>query len=449
MVQTAVGGTQKREGLYRIRAHGCHVLVGTPGRLQDLFSDPYSQVRAPNLSALVLDEADRLLDQGFAPAIDAIAELLPRRAEKDRQTLLFSATVPAEVMHMVRRIMKPDFKFVRTVQEGEQETHEKVHQKLVFAGGFENMMPALVELCKQQKEKCIDTPFKAIIYFASTAEVAMAASTFANLKAPSGRNAFFPASIVEIHGRLTQMQRTRAADTFRHSRSGLLLSSDVTARGMDFPNVTHVIQVGLPGSREAYVHRIGRTARADKGGQGWLLLTDLEKSEAKSRLRDLPLTLDTSLETARIDMSQDARLGAATAETLTQVIDASKLVHPQLKYAAYAAALGVYGWVPSKQRLIDSLNARAKYCWAMEKPPGVAHKLAAKLGYLGCRGLEISSQDFGSDQDPNSRFGRPLFGNSNRGRGGGNFGGRSFTGGGGRERSSGFGSNRGYGGEDR
>lgn len=438
IVQTAVGGTYKREGLRRIQEQGCHILVGTPGRLEDLLSDPYSRVSAPNLSALVLDEADRLLDQGFSQAIEDIQGHLPRRSDVDRQTLLFSATVPPEVMHMVRRTMKPDFQFVRTVQEGEQETHEKVPQKVSFTTGFDNVMPALVELCKQAQQNLQGKPFKAIVYFGATAEVALAASTFAHLKAPGsdaalGRNPFHPASIIEMHGRLDQIQRTRAADTFRRSESGILISSDVTARGMDFPNVTHVIQVGIPPNREAYVHRIGRTARGDKGGEGWLLLTDFEKSEARQRLRDLPLTLDMSLETARIDMSRDAQLNASAAETLTQTINASKLVHPSLKQDAYLAALGLYNWASSKQRLVASLNARAKYCWAMDTLPPISHGVASRLGLLGLEGIVIgSSRRSESDDDPRSSYGGRTSNHSrdsSRGRTGGRlFGDRDLAG---------------------
>lgn len=422
IVQTAVGGTMKREGMYRIKTQGCHVLVGTPGRLHDILSDPYSGIKAPNLSAFVLDEADRLLDQGFSQAIEDIQQLLPNRSQRDRQTLLFSATIPREVMHMVRRVMKPDFKFVRTVKEGEQETHMKVPQKLAFVRGFDNIMPALVELCKREQQKSEGQNFKAIVYFAATSEVALAAATFANLNQSGGttsfgKNVFQSASIIEMHGKLTQQQRTHAADTFRRSKSGILLSSDVTARGMDFPNVTHVIQVGIPQSRESYVHRIGRTARGDKEGEGWLLLADLEKSEARSRLRDLPLVLDTSLETARIDMSQDAELSASAAETLTQTINASKLLSRPVKAAAYMANLGIYAWLSHKDQLIESLNARARYCWGMDTPPPISPSLAAKLGYRGVPGVEIGhSLDYqGGGGNFGSRSGGFGSGGSSRG----------------------------------
>ena len=439
IVQTAVGGSAKSMGLRKIMMEGCHILIGTPGRLNDILSDPYSQVRAPNLSAFVLDEADRLLDQGFAPDIAAIQELLPDRQKIDRQTLLFSATVPREVMQIVRRTMKPDFQFVRTVQEGEQQTHERVPQKVVEVRGFENLMPALLELCQRALARKDAEPFKAIVYFNATAEVTLAASTFENL-ANAGASRFeqhplYPAQIVEIHARLSQQQRTRAADTFRRARSGIMFSSDVTARGMDFPNVTHVIQVGVPGNRDTYIHRIGRTARGDKKGEGWLLVTGMEAREVKSRLYDLPLQPDQSLETAKIDMTQDAQLPEYVARTLTQVINATKMVTVSMKSAAYLAAFGIYQWLPRKQQLVDLMNNRAKFGWGMEQPPAVPSGLAQKLGLSRLAGINIGARVYDEDRaiSPRREFGSSGF---SRDRGGAREGG--FSGGRGGRPSGGF-----------
>ena len=446
IVQTAVGGSAKASGLRKIKMEGCHILVGTPGRLQDILSDPYSQVRAPNLSAFVLDEADRLLDQGFEPDIQAIQDFLPSRREVDRQTLLFSATVPREVMNIVRGVMKPDFKFVRTVQEGEQQTHERVPQKFVNVGGMENYMPALVELCKREMEADPDRPFKAIVYFSATAEVALACSMLNNLRDP-GQSIFHqhplhPLRIIEMHAKLSQEGRTRAANSFRRAQSAIMISSDVTARGMDFPNVTHVIQIGLPPSEEQYVHRIGRTARGDKTGEGWLLVSNLETREMRKRLRTMPLTMDNTLETAKVDMTKDAQLPEHVAKILTQVGNAAKMVPRELKAAAYRADLGVHAWADG-QRLIDALNDRAKYGWGMESPPLVSPGLAQKLGFGRVRGINLGHEP----EEDSGRGGRSSFGGGDR-RGGYGDGGRSFSGGGdrggySRGRDSGFGEGRG------
>ena len=439
IVQTAVGGSAKQFHLRLMQREGCHILVGTPGRLNDILSDPRSGARAPNLKTLVLDEADRLLDQGFAPEIKSIQDLLPNRRDVDRQTLLYSATVPNEVMNIVRQTMKRDFKFVRTVQEGEQQTHDKVPQKHVVCRGFANMLPAVLELCNNElARKDRKMPFKAIVYFGATAEVVLASKTFQGLKTPGAsvfhRHPLHPARMIEMHARLTQQQRSKAAEDFRRAESAIMFSSDVTARGMDFPNVSHVIQVGLPQTKESYIHRIGRTGRGDKSGEGWLLTADFEADEVGYRLDRLPIKPDESLETAMVDMSQDAQLPEHVAKTLTQVIDASRTVHIADKSAAYLANLGLYQWVRHKQDLVDSLNDRSRFCWALEEPPRVPPGLQQKLGLKRVRGLNIGStpdresrgifQYSGSNQRDNDQergYGRERsgYGAPNRGRYGG------------------------------
>ena len=424
VIQTAVGGSAKRYHLDLMRRQGCHILVGTPGRLKDILEDPGAGVAAPNLSAFVLDEADRLLDQGFAETIQSIQGLLPNRQKVDRQTLLFSATVPKAVMGIVRETMKRNFQFVRTVQEGEQQTHEKVPQKQVVVKSFENMMPAIFELCKREIARTDAKPFKAIIYFGATAEVTLAMSTLLQMRSPGSsmfhRHPLHPAKVFEIHSKLSQSQRTRSANNFRGAKSAILLSSDVTARGMDFPDVTHVIQVGLPMTKEAYIHRLGRTARAGKEGEGWLFLNNFEVHDAQEMLGGIQLQPDTSLETAKVDMTTDAQLPQHIAETLSQVINASKAVDIGEKSKAYVATLGYYGWVPNKQKMVDGLNARSKYLWALNSPPAISANLVSKMGLNKLRGLETSRRSFGDDDsfESSSRGFSAGRGGISRGRGG-------------------------------
>lgn len=399
VVQTAVGGSHKQHHLSLMQREGCHILVGTPGRLNDILSDPRSGARAPDLSALVLDEADRLLDQGFAPEIQNIESLLPDKRKVDRQTMLYSATIPRELLPIVNQTMKDDFKFVRTVQEGELQTHEKVPQQHVVVRGLANILPAVLELCNRElARKDRDMPFKAIVYFGVTAEVILAAKTFSNLKVPGSsvfhKHPLYPARIIEMHARLTQAQRTSAADSFRRADSAIMFSSDVTARGMDFPNVTHVIQIGLPKDQETYIHRIGRTGRGDKPGEGWLFTADFESGEVRHKLRDMPIKKNKSLDTALVDMSKDAQLPDHVARTLTQVIDASKPISIADKAPAYMASLGFYSSLHYKQDVVDALNDRSRYCWAMEEPPTVAPLLIKKLGYARVRGLKRSKTSF-------------------------------------------------------
>lgn len=425
IVQAAVGGTQKSAGLRAIQREGCHLLVGTPGRLKDILSDPYTRVEAPDLSALVFDEADRLLDQGFWPEIQEIMRLLPTAAEKDRQTMMFSATLSKEVVSLVRTTLKPGFQFVKCVRDDEEPTHARVPQNVVTVNGFENAMPTLVEVCQRGIEAAQQPggrPFKAIVYFNATAEVALAASALQGLRSTSGHgHPWAPARITEIHAKLTQSYRTRAADDFRRAESGILLSSDVTARGMDFPNVTHVIQVGLPSSREQYIHRIGRTARAGKEGEGWLILNAIEAQEARSRLRELPLIPDKTLEIPQIDLTKAADVPARAGRILSMYQGAIKTVSMAEKAKVYMAQLGVYQWVPRKQQLIDAMNNLSRYGWGLTEPPRIAPGLASKLRINRCEGVNI-----GSDSSSHDRDGGRGFGDRGGGYGGerGGFGGR-------------------------
>lgn len=403
-VQTAVGGTHKASGLRRIQRDGCHLLVGTPGRIKDIFSDPRTGVSAPRLNTLILDEADRLLDQGFSQEIRAIQDLLPDPLKVDRQTLMFSATVPQEVMQMVRRTMKPDFKFVKTVRDDEVPTHLKVPQRTVFVRGYENALPAVLELAKnyqgKQQEDPSLRPFKAIVYFNSTSEVNLAAQAFKNLKSDPedgrSRSPLGRMRILEIHAKLTQAQRTFSADNFRRASEGILFSSDVTARGMDFPDVTHVIQVGVPSSRETYIHRLGRTARANKTGEGWLFIHDGENDAYEYRLRDLPLTEDsTSLPTAMANMARGMETASpATALTIKQMKAAVEDVSPVVRETSYRSQLGVLtNTFGTKRQAIRALNDLAVHGYSLPEPPTVRIGTARNIGIDRIPELNLDNTD--------------------------------------------------------
>ena len=405
-VQTAVGGTGKSYHMNKIRNEGCHILVGTPGRLNDILSDSRYGVQAPNLDAFVLDEADRMLDVGFAPEIQNIIRLLPAKREKDHQTLMFSATVPKEVLGMVREIMKPDYRFVQTVQPGEQQTHERVPQKIINVNGLENSLPSLLELMRREQARTDEgRPFKALVFFNTAAEASLAAAIFQQIPDFANRKA----SIIEMHSRLTQSMRTRSTAAFRRDPASIMFSSDVAARGMDFPDVSHVIQMGLPKEADTYVHRLGRTARGNKQGEGWLMVTPVERSETLHRLREMPLVGDTTLECSKVDMTQDSQLPADVAKCLTEIIEAARKVPEDLKYRAYRGSLGFFSFIGRKKQVVEMLNRRAIYGWGMPKPPGVSRSLAVKLGIADVPGIVFEAHRFeGGDDRAFSRDSRPF-----------------------------------------
>ena len=431
-MQLAVGGTTKGFHLQKMRREGCHVLVGTPGRLKDLLSDPRSGVRAPDLHTFVLDEADRLLDDGFGPDIQEIRELLPDTRDQNRQTLLFSATFPKEVMRMVSMLMKKDYEFIQTVQPGEQQTHAHVPQRLVPLAGLENFLPTLVELCKGEAAKRAEDPsappFKAIVFFNTSALATLAYQAFRSMREAPGANArpgvhaFFGINFLEMHAKLTQQRRTRTASDFRAARSAVMFSSDVSARGMDFPNVTHVISVGCPPQRDTYVHRIGRTARVNKPGEAWLLVAPLEQREAQTMLEGLPLTTQgvPPLPTASVDMAQGGDVPAEAAAVLEQSTEAARNLDRGTLEAAYRSMLGALQRFAGKQRIVDAINRLAAHGWGMEQPPAVPPGLVQKLGMSGTHGLNIQNRFRDRQQEGQGyRMGQHGYANFKRGRGDG------------------------------
>lgn len=400
-VQTAVGGTHKREAMQRMRREGCDVLVATPGRLHDILSDPYSGVAAPNLGVLVLDEADRMLDVGFADAIRDIVGVLPRIQDVDRQTLLFSATIPKDVVHLAKSMVKEDdFEFVQTIRKDEAPTHEKVPQHIVTCVGFENQFPAVMEMMEKAKQATeadpSAPPFKAIVFFSNTATVQFAFDTFRNTSY-FGRGGGFP--MYSIHSKLSQAQRTRNADSFRHTQNGILFSSDVTARGMDFPGVSHVIQVGLPPDRDQYIHRVGRTGRAGASGEGWLLITSEEIREARSRLPGLPIKPNNTLQAASHDLTQ----GPPPAEIAKFFEESSHGYSRTRDYMfdeVYHALLGAkMGRSLQKEQMVDLLNNWGRYGLGLETMPTVSAFKARNMGLSRHGGLNIGEERRGPPSD--------------------------------------------------
>jgi ATP-dependent RNA helicase MSS116 len=456
-VQLAVGGTQKNMFLKQILYQGCHLLVATPGRLYDLLSDPTSGVAAPKLSAFVLDEADRLLGIGFGPQIEDIKRALPESADTPRQSMMFSATISQEVVDLVRYTLKPGFEFVQCVDPHENPTHDKVKQNLVLVPNYENFLPGLVELSQKAFEagnQPGNRPFKAIVFANTFAEIELYHEVlFQHFRASGTRLA-----ISKMHSRLTQMQRSSTSNRFREAKTGILIGTDVVARGMDFPGVTHVIQLGLPPSdpRAMYIHRVGRTARAGTEGDSWIFIPDSEARFASSVLAGMPLSNDKTLESATLDMSQAGEIPAAAKDIIHSVHrhvqkapqGVLAQIYRQLKQSLAAKHLRL---APSE--IADAANRLSQHGWGLERPP--VGRMPEERGY-GNRGSSSFGQDpfgrsagadpFGQSSSGGDR-GRGGFGGGNRGRGGfgggrGGFGGdrgdRGDRGGFGGDRGGGF-----------
>ncbi|KAK4176703.1 P-loop containing nucleoside triphosphate hydrolase protein [Triangularia setosa] len=445
-VQTAVGGTQKRMSLQKIRYEGCHLLVGTPGRLADLLTDEMSGVAAPNLTALCLDEADRMLDVGFDAELDTILKALPDRKQTPRQTLLYSATMPKDVVGLARKYIDPtNFEFAQTVKSDETPTHERVPQYIVPCRSFDTMPATLLEMIRSFVAKSRDDlegrPLKMMVFLPTTASVISWSAAFRRLR----REFSDIPEVRDIHSKLTQPIRTRCAEDFRRAKSAILFSSDVTARGMDFPNVTHVVQIHTPNDRDSYIHRIGRTGRAGKEGEAWLLVADAEVSVARSKLPGLPIKRSTDFAVASSDL-----YGVAPEEfpeSVKKVRGAFSTLPHETISEYYKSFLGGALQGVHKQAVVDDLNTFSKNIFGLDQPPGVSPSLARNLGRIN--GIRIAERD--ENRFHRSGSGGGFGGRDDRRGGGGGFGDRRGGGGGFGDRrgGGGFGDRRGGRGGDR
>ncbi|KAM0563250.1 hypothetical protein ACHAPJ_000968 [Fusarium lateritium] len=444
VVQCAVGGTDKRGMLNQTRRQGCHLLVATPGRLNDLLSDTGSGIGAPNLAALVLDEADRMLDTGFERELNEIIRALPRPEEKTRQTMLVSATIPDSVIRLARSMVRAnDFEFVQTIPENESLTHDKVPQHIVPITGWTNAFPTLFELIDRENAKARENPeglpFKAIVYFNTTSLVELGGELAYQRRANArDRNEPFINSYV-MQSKLSQNQRQKAADMFRQARSGVLFSSDVTARGMDFPNVTHVIQVDTPRDRESYIHRLGRTGRQNKEGQGWLIIPHASISSARKLLTGLPIKQNSELESAETNVE-----GGETTPSHETIKALFGAIPRRLLGTAYSSMFGVAN---DKIELAEDVNKWTRLGWGWDSPPFVSPSWVNKMGLGKAKGMNVQDRQSRDDQrsesgDAFDAMSSNIRRDDSRSRSG--FGGGRSSGGYG-DRSSGRG---GYGGRD-
>jgi ATP-dependent RNA helicase MSS116 len=422
VVQRAVGGTRKRQMLQDVQRRGCHLLIATPGRLFDILSDPNSGIDAPRCSALVLDEADRMLDVGFDKELREIVTLLPPRNQVQRQTLLFSATIPKSVISLAKSWVDPhNFEFVQTIKADDEPTHHKVPQHIVAARGLENVFPTILELIDREVTAAKENggKFKAIVFLPTTLMVQLSYYLFRSLR---NNDRWIPL-VNQIHSRLSQDQRTRAAQNFKEAESSILLSSDVTARGMDFPGVTHVIQVGTPPNREQYIHRLGRTGRAGREGQGWLIVVEPELHATRKLLPGLPIKRNTELKTPQLDMTNEAvKDGSAEgAKHVATVLKAMETVDPRNLEESYTSLIGhFHKSIHNSAELIETLNNYVTNL-GLKEIPFIAPAVARNMGISERDGAKIGHKTPFSDRDrPSSgdRFG----GGSRGGRGG--YGGR-------------------------
>jgi len=234
-----VGGVNIRSQISRLKRKPDFV-IGTPGRLKDLVLR--KNLRLSEYKNLVLDEADRMLDMGFLPDIQFLLSSLPKK----RQSLFFSATINSKIESLIADFAVNPFKISVKMRD----TSANVDQDIIRISRNENKVDKLHDLL-------IEKDFNKVLIFGKTKR------GVENLSIDLNKRGF---KSVSIHGDKNQSKRQKALREFKNNSAHILVATDVAARGLDIPNVSHVINFDMPSTYDDYVHRIGRTGRADQKG---------------------------------------------------------------------------------------------------------------------------------------------------------------------------------------
>jgi ATP-dependent RNA helicase MSS116 len=459
-VQVMFGGTNVKTDVNRLSSpKGLPtVLVATPGRLLDhlqttrlkngnkLLSFGKHVMSKTNL--VVLDETDRLLDMGFRREIDKILDYLP--SSHSRQTLLFSATMPADLKVIMRQNMKPDYVEVDCVQDGDAATHTNdcvTQSHIVVPSGETDMVSSVVETIRYAVETHVNydddssrftIPPKIVVFFPTARLVQFYAEIFQEvtkgvlLTANTGDGNPIKIPSWELHSKKSQGYRNRVSDEFRKATVGVLFTSDVSARGVDYPNVSHVVQFGMPENREQYIHRLGRTGRGGSKGTGWLVLQDWE-SAFLGELKGVDIPQNEEL-VARIVDEEIPEDSEVIVREVQRRVRGGDGVLSKSGSAAYAAFLGYYKAQMKRMKmrqpetLVGIANDFAQSS-GFKEPPQLQKSTVGKMGLKGVPGLNIGSGDFNGGSGGGrggNRGGRGggRGGRGGRGRGGGRGGGR-------------------------
>ncbi|MBN1948423.1 MAG: DEAD/DEAH box helicase [Candidatus Cloacimonetes bacterium] len=262
---TVIYGGVKQGSQTQTLQQGVDILIATPGRLLDLMGQGYISLRS--IEYFVLDEADRMLDMGFLPDIRKIIDELP----KNRQSLFFSATMPAEIIDLSRRILGDPEK---VIINPEKSTTDLIVQAVYFVKK-KDKSGLLVHILQTE-------PVESVLVFSRTKH---GADKIARFLLKAGIN------VDTIHGNKSQSARQRALDNFKSGSIKVLVATDIAARGIDVEELSLVVNYDLPNIPEMYIHRIGRTGRASTSGIA-LSFCDVEE---KAYLRDIQKLINTNI----------------------------------------------------------------------------------------------------------------------------------------------------------
>ena len=425
-VQVMFGGTNVKSDINRLSARNGlpTVIVATPGRLLDHMKT--TKIKSGNnmvsfgkhimskTNLVVLDETDRLLDMGFRNDIERILDFLP--SSKQRQTLLFSATIPADLKKIMRQHMKPDYVEVDCVKDGDAATHtnDSVTQTHFVLPKGTDVVSSVIDTVQYAVESHYSDdaaiPPKIVVFFPTARLVQFYAEIFQEItrgvSVIDNNNDYTDTNTAkkikikswELHSKKTQGYRNRVSDEFRQAKTGVLFTSDVSARGVDYPNVSHVIQFGMPESRDQYIHRLGRTGRGGMKGKGWLVLQDWESMFIKE-LKGVNIPVNDELQTRILQETLSEESDMIVQEVKRRVRGGDGTLSKSAA-AAYAAFLGYYKGQMKRMRMGNSSTlVQIANSFAMSsgfhEPPQLQKSTVSKMGLKGVPGLNIGPGDGG------------------------------------------------------
>ena len=394
----------------------------------------------------MLDEADTLLDMGFREDIEGIMKMMPSTPE--RQTFMFSATVSKAIQQIAREVLDKDHAFINCATE-DSPVHAHVSQYHTVLPSARDQLPHILRLLSH--DQLTNPKLSKTVIFLPTTRMTQLFHTLlreaSKTTLPAGRNTRF----YELHSKKAQDRRTRASDAFRADNTGasVLVTSDVSARGVDYPGVTRVIQVGIPPTADVYVHRVGRTGRAGTEGRGDLVLLPWETGFVTWQMNSIPLKTVTADEmTSQVEElaaeadkhNTNTRAKQPYLTTLKSIDEGVQelltMVDEDAVQETLISNLGYYlGKAPElrvqRQVIVDGLKKWAVEATGLSKPPHISEAYLARLGVPKERDYKFGSRpapypgssqkrttprwtDRGNERGRNDRSGRRFSGDFDR-----------------------------------
>ncbi|KAI0371249.1 DEAD-domain-containing protein [Pilatotrama ljubarskyi] len=375
-VRLLVGGLPKRPQLREWHTGRRDIVVATPGRLRDFIeNEPNFPDELKTAETFILDEADTLLDMGFREDIQAITENM--KPPPERQTFMFSATVSTAIRQVARKTLAEKHEFINCVPNDAPPTHHSIPQYYTAVPSASEQLAHIIRLIIE--DQLLHPEGSKVLVFLPTTSLTALYYTILNEVAarlfPAGRRT----GMGELHSKKNMGRRIRVSDWFRTTKSSaaVLVTSDVSARGVDYPGVTRVIQVGIPPSGDSYVHRVGRTGRgSNMSGRADLVLMPWEIGFLTWQLTDIPLkelpTNQLKQQVAELAAKHDENpkafgrtlVGPKLEQVDEAIADVQKLMSPDDVRDAMVSVLAYYVANHEQLRIKKGVTAAGVHEWA-------------------------------------------------------------------------------------